>query len=318
MSDGSPIPKRISVKFFADAVGSSEVALEPFIAMFHRFIQEQVVLGLLVDVADYAHVPHGPGVILIGHDVDYGVDLSEGRAGLLTTRKRFADLPLGEVLGDTLRKALIAIRAIEADASAGLRFATDSFSLSLVDRSTTPNDDEAFEAVRSEIAPVLEKLFGDPGVELTRANHADSRKVLAISVTARKPAEIDAILERLGGSAVIPTLAKPAEAAGDWEIDAEALKGLRDSGADFVLVDVREPDEYEVCNLGGELIPLGSLGDRMGELDEKAHIVVHCKTGPRSSKAVAALRGAGFGNVWSLKGGILAWIERVDPSLRRY
>ncbi len=314
-------PRRIAIKFFTTPDPQKPVDLEPLIPLFHRFIQQGSVEGLLIDVADYAHVPQGPGVILIGHDVDYGVDLSEGRAGLLTTRKRFSDLTLGEVLGDTLRKALIAIRAIEADASAGLRFATDSFSLSLVDRSATPNDDEAFEAVRSEIAPVLEKLFGDPGVELTRANHADSRKVLAISVAPvglSKPAEIDAILERLGGSAVIPTLAKPAEAAGDWEIDAEALKGLRDSGADFVLVDVREPDEYEVCNLGGELIPLGSLGDRMGELDEKAHIVVHCKTGPRSSKAVAALRGAGFENVWSLKGGILAWIERVDPSLRRY
>ncbi len=314
-------PRRIAIKFFTTPDPHEPVDLEPLIPLFHRFIQQGSVEGLLIDVADYAHVPQGPGVILIGHDVDYGVDLSEGRAGLLTTRKCFADLPMGEVLGDTLRKALIAIRAIEADASAGLRFATDSFSLSLVDRSTTPNDDEAFEAVRSEIGPVLEKLFGDPGIELTRANHADSRKVLAISVARvglSKPAEIDAILERLGGSAVIPTLAKPAEAAGDWEIDAEALKGLRDSGADFVLVDVREPDEYEVCNLGGELIPLGSLGDRMGELDEKAHIVVHCKTGPRSSKAVAALRGAGFENVWGLKGGILAWIERIDPSLRRY
>ena len=85
----SSSPKRIALKFFADS--AAEVPLEPFIKLFHRFIQEQAVLGLLVDVADYAHVPHGPGVILIGHDVDYAVDSTAGRTGLLTTAKHYAN-----------------------------------------------------------------------------------------------------------------------------------------------------------------------------------------------------------------------------------
>ncbi len=315
-------PHRIAVKFFTIPDPREPVELDPLIPLFHRFIQQGSVEGLLIDVADYAHVPDGPGVILIGHEVDYGVDLTEGRAGLLTTRKRIADLSLGEVLRDTLRKALIAIRAIEADGSTGLHFGTDSFTLSLVDRLAKPNSDQAFEAIRAEIAPVLEKLLGDAGVELTRANTADSRKTLAIAVAAPKPMEIDAILERLGGATVIRTVEKPSEEPrekpGDWEIDVEELKRLRDTGADFVLVDVREPDEYEICNLGGELIPLGTLDDRMGELKGDAHIVVHCRTGRRGSKAVAALRGAGFDNAWNLKGGILTWIERIDPSLTQY
>jgi adenylyltransferase/sulfurtransferase len=103
-----------------------------------------------------------------------------------------------------------------------------------------------------------------------------------------------------------------------WDISVEDLKRLRDDRTDFVLIDVREPHEYEVCDLGGELIPLGTLASRIPELDRSAHIVVHCRSGGRSANAVKALRGSGFENVWNLNGGILAWIDRIDPSLTRY
>lgn len=104
----------------------------------------------------------------------------------------------------------------------------------------------------------------------------------------------------------------------DWDISVEDLKKLRDDGTDFVLVDVREPHEFEICNLDGKLIPLSELGGRIGELERESHIVVHCRSGPRSSRAVDAMRGAGFTNVWNVNGGILAWIERIDPSLTPY
>jgi hypothetical protein len=84
--------QRIAVKFFVEPDPRATVDLEPFIAMFHRFIQQGSVEGLLIDVADYAHVIEGPGVILIGHDVDYGIDTTGGRAGLLVTRKRCGEL----------------------------------------------------------------------------------------------------------------------------------------------------------------------------------------------------------------------------------
>jgi adenylyltransferase/sulfurtransferase len=103
-----------------------------------------------------------------------------------------------------------------------------------------------------------------------------------------------------------------------WDISVEDLKKLRDDGADFLLIDVREPREYEICHLDGKLIPLASLPGRFDELDRHAHIVVHCRSGGRSANAVKAMRGAGFENVWNLNGGILAWIERIDPSLTRY
>ena len=306
-------PQRIAIKFFVEPDPRATVDLEPFIPMFHRFIQQGSVEGLLVDVADYAHVRDGPGVILIGHDVDYGIDTTGGRAGLLVTRKRCGELPLSEAVRDTLRKALIAIRAIEADGSGGLGFATDIFDLQLLDRLATPNDEDAFARVCAEVVPVVEKLWGDAGAELTRARARDARKPLAVTIAALEGRGVGAVLEALGGAPPVR-----AEKQKEWDLEVEELKRLLASGVDFVLIDVREPHEFEICNLGGELIPLGTLGGKLRELDREAHIVVHCRTGGRSAKAVAALRESGFGEAWNLRGGILAWIERIDPRLAKY
>lgn len=107
-------------------------------------------------------------------------------------------------------------------------------------------------------------------------------------------------------------------AQSEWDISVEELKKLRDDGTDFQLIDVREPNEVKVCHIGGELIPLGTLGGRLGELESARHIVVYCRSGARSAKAVTAMRNAGFENVWNVNGGILAWIDRIDGSLTRY
>jgi len=107
-------------------------------------------------------------------------------------------------------------------------------------------------------------------------------------------------------------------AQSEWDISVEDLKKLRDDGIDFVLIDVREPHEVAICDLDGQAVPLGTLGGRLDEFDREAHIVVHCRSGPRSAKAVIAMRGAGFTNVWNVEGGILAWIDRIDPSLTPY
>jgi len=104
----------------------------------------------------------------------------------------------------------------------------------------------------------------------------------------------------------------------DWDISVEDLKKLREDGTSFVLVDVRESHEREICEIGGDLIPLGTLADRIGELDREVHTVVYCRSGGRSAKAVTALREAGFANVWNVQGGILAWADRIDPSVTKY
>jgi len=102
------------------------------------------------------------------------------------------------------------------------------------------------------------------------------------------------------------------------EKQVEELKQRLDRGDDLFILDVREPHEYQICNIGGHLIPLGDLPKRVNELDTSKEIVAHCRSGVRSAKAVNFLRQAGFKKVHNLAGGILAWADRVDPSMPKY
>jgi adenylyltransferase/sulfurtransferase len=102
------------------------------------------------------------------------------------------------------------------------------------------------------------------------------------------------------------------------EMQVEELKQRLDRGDDLFILDVREPHEYQICNIGGHLIPLGDLPRRVNELDTSKEIVAHCRSGVRSAKAVNFLRQAGFKKVHNLAGGILAWADRVDPSMPKY
>jgi molybdopterin/thiamine biosynthesis adenylyltransferase/rhodanese-related sulfurtransferase len=101
-------------------------------------------------------------------------------------------------------------------------------------------------------------------------------------------------------------------------IEPEELKRRLDRGEDIFVLDVREPHEYQICNLDGYLIPLGDLPKRAHELDSSREIVAHCRSGVRSAKAVSFLQQAGFRKVKNLTGGILAWSDKVDPSVPKY
>jgi sulfur-carrier protein adenylyltransferase/sulfurtransferase len=102
------------------------------------------------------------------------------------------------------------------------------------------------------------------------------------------------------------------------DMTPEELKQRMDAGDDLFVLDVREPNEYQICNLGGHLIPLNDLPKRVSELDPSREIVVHCKMGGRSAKAVDFLKQSGFTRVHNLAGGINAWSERVDPKVPKY
>jgi adenylyltransferase/sulfurtransferase len=105
----------------------------------------------------------------------------------------------------------------------------------------------------------------------------------------------------------------------EGEIEVKDVKSKLDRGDDFVLIDVREPHEHQICNIPqARLIPLGQVAQRLGELDPSADIVIHCKSGMRSAKACGILRQAGFQRVRNMKGGILAWSDQVDPSVPKY
>jgi adenylyltransferase/sulfurtransferase len=103
------------------------------------------------------------------------------------------------------------------------------------------------------------------------------------------------------------------------QVTVETLKKKLDAKEDVFVLDVREPHEYQIVNMGAALIPLGEVERRAGELGDKSReIVVHCKSGARSQKAALALKQAGFTNVSNLSGGILAWADKIDPSLPKY
>ena len=107
--------------------------------------------------------------------------------------------------------------------------------------------------------------------------------------------------------------------AGIPEITPQEVKMMMDERKPFVLIDVREPHEYRICNIpGAKLIPLNEVPQHMHELDSADEIVVHCRSGVRSAKAVDLLMKSGFRKIHNLKGGILAWADQVDPSVPKY
>jgi adenylyltransferase/sulfurtransferase len=102
------------------------------------------------------------------------------------------------------------------------------------------------------------------------------------------------------------------------EITVQELEKMRNEKADFLLLDVRDQFEYDICNLQGKLIPLAELPERLSELNSDQKIVVHCKGGGRSSRAVDFLQQNGFKDAYNLKGGISTWWREIDPLMEKY
>ncbi|MEU8245442.1 adenylyltransferase/sulfurtransferase MoeZ [Nonomuraea sp. NPDC048916] len=112
-----------------------------------------------------------------------------------------------------------------------------------------------------------------------------------------------------------------AEAASGSTITAAELKSMQDDGADIFLVDVREPNEYEIVSIpGATLIPKGEFlnGSALEKLPQNKRIVLHCKSGARSAEALAVVKSAGFADAVHVGGGVLSWVKTVDPSLPSY
>jgi adenylyltransferase/sulfurtransferase len=102
------------------------------------------------------------------------------------------------------------------------------------------------------------------------------------------------------------------------EISVEELKKKMDGKEDFVLVDVRRPDESAFVSIGGTLIVLNELPEKFAQLDPNKETIVYCRSGARSANATAFLIQKGFKNVKNLEGGILAWADRIDPTKPKY
>ncbi len=104
------------------------------------------------------------------------------------------------------------------------------------------------------------------------------------------------------------------------QITVHELKRLRDEGASFLLIDVRQPEEREIATIGGMNIPLSELSEGLDQLKDRRdeRIVVYCRSGARSDNAAAFMMSMGFTRVYNLQGGILAWSAEIDPSIPLY
>ena len=190
--------QKLELKIFVTK-DSRALDLEAMIPVFHRWIKNGVLPELMIDVANYLHVPEGPGVVLIGHGSDYFMDQGEGRLGLLHNRKRAGsgDAP-EQRLADLAHRTLHAAALLESEpALAGkLRFATGELLFRINDRLLAPNGDATFASVREQLERLARRVFDGP-FELTRAG--GPRDLFAVRMTSPKIASLSTLLERVGG-----------------------------------------------------------------------------------------------------------------------
>ena len=188
--------EKLQIKFFARPNAAFE--LEAVVPVFHRFIREHAFDELMIDVADYKHVHHGPGIALVGDANDYFLDEGEGRPGLLFSRKRHGSGPEGR-LREGFARALKACTLLEAAPELGgkLTFATNEVLIRLPDRLRAPNDDTSFAEVSSEVTALFDKLYGAGTFSIERG--APAPEALALRVKAKASPALSALLATLGG-----------------------------------------------------------------------------------------------------------------------
>lgn len=192
---------RISVKYFVQ--NPEVVKSAAFIPVFQRWIQDHAVEGMLIDVVDYKHVHEGPGVILIGHEADYALDLDGGRPGLLYVRKRQLHDQLRDTLRQAFRLALTACAHIEVEEDlADIRFDTGEAVVTFLDRLRAPNEPETLQLVHDDLQAVLRDLYKEGTITLD-VTHADPRYPFSVRVSASDAPNLATLISRLEANAPV-------------------------------------------------------------------------------------------------------------------
>lgn len=188
------LSERLQLKIYLEP--SEHFELEALIPVFHRFIRDQVIKELMIDVVDYSHVPDGPGVVLIGHAADYYVGALDGAVGLVYSRKRSAPAPEAR-LADAFRRLVNAARLLEQDSLVKLRFRSNEFSLRLTDRLNAPSDEASFAAAKTEVEQLVGGLYAGATVSVDRL--VEPRGPLGLRIKTSLSPSLEALLEKLGG-----------------------------------------------------------------------------------------------------------------------
>lgn len=179
--------QHINVKIFAET--APEGLSDRMIEVFHRWIQEKKLPELLIDVADYAHVPMGPGILLIGHEADYNMDNAGDQLGLRYNRKDEFSGSNTDRLRQAFQAAAKACQLLESEFDDGsLKFSRNEFEVSVNDRALAPNTPETFAACKPEIEAFLKETLGDG--EYSLEHNSDPRKLFSVTVKTGKPFEL--------------------------------------------------------------------------------------------------------------------------------
>lgn len=284
--------------------------LEALIGVFHRAIQGARLEGLLLDVADYRHIPQGPGVLLVGHDADYGCNAQA--LSVVCKRQGGAAAAADAQLRRALRMLFGLHTLLAAEDEIGALAMAAELEVAALDRLRAPNVLKAADsALHNAVQSVCGELFGEGAAAIRPAADAaaDARAAPAFAVEIPGGINPAAALKRLPPAPArrIPQTAPQSE----WDISAEQLRQWQNDGAPLRLLDVREAEEFAQDNLGGELVPLKKLGAwlKADAPPKKTRVAVHCHSGVRGAQAVKKLRAAGFADAWNLRGGLLAWRE---------
>ena len=185
---------RIGVKLFVD--GGAETPLTDYIPVFHRWIQERRLEDLLVDVVDYSHVHHGPGILLVAHEGNYAMDEGAGRRGLSYYGKHTLQGSLSERLAAVCRKALAACRLLEQETGpAQTRFERAGLEIFANDRLAAPNTEATHSALRPALEELTAKLYS--GANCAYAREPDEAERFSVRIRCDQSPSIEEMLERL-------------------------------------------------------------------------------------------------------------------------
>jgi hypothetical protein len=188
--------QHVNVKLHIAANGA-EPNLAPLIPVFHNWIQGQVFADLLLDIADYRHVPGGPGIVLIGQDGDYSVDHTDNRLGVRYNRKSPLAGSFQDRLRQAVRSALTAAQRLESEPSLDgkFRFGGREIELFINDRLLAPNTDATRQAAHPDLDAFFKKLFR--GSDFSLSYGSDPRRLFTASATSTKPFQVSELISNL-------------------------------------------------------------------------------------------------------------------------
>ena len=179
--------QHINIKILVD--GELTIDCEKFIDVFHGWIAAQSMPEMMIDVADYRHVPNGPGVVMLGHEADYFMDNAAGRPGLRYNCKIEKDGSNEDRIRQAFEATAAACARLEAELP-GLSFSRSEFQLTINDRALAPNNDQTRQNVDGELPGILERIFGNKDLQIEYEQ--DARKLLSASVKLDQPFELTA------------------------------------------------------------------------------------------------------------------------------